>query len=173
MSDPFIGQITMGGWNFAPRGWALCDGQLLSISQNAALFSLLGVTYGGDGRTTFQLPDLQGRFPMHPGTGGGLSPRKLGQRGGTETVTLDVQQMPTHAHTVNCRRADGDNANPVGNVPARSSNRSRLSWEYSHCQPSVRSTAPTQDAAAAAWSWLSEPSRAAADSKSAAGASPQ
>lgn len=81
MAEPFIAQITMFGGNFAPRGWAFCDGQLMSISSNTALFSLLGTTYGGDGRTTFALPDLRGRVPMHPGSGPGLTPRQLGQKG--------------------------------------------------------------------------------------------
>lgn len=85
MSEPFIGEIKMFGGNFAPRGWAFCDGQLLSIASNTALFAILGTTYGGDGRTTFGLPDLRGRFAMHPGTGPGLSQRRLGERGGEET----------------------------------------------------------------------------------------
>lgn len=97
-ADPFIGQIIMFGGSFAPRGWALCDGQLLAISQNTALFSILGTTYGGDGRTTFGLPDLRGRVPMHPGNGPGLTPRQLGQEGGSETNTLDITQLPNHAH---------------------------------------------------------------------------
>ena len=84
-ADPFLGEIMMVGFNFAPRGWATCDGQLLPIAQNSALFSLLGTTYGGDGRTTFGLPDLRGRVPVHPGSGPGLTPRTLGQRGGVET----------------------------------------------------------------------------------------
>lgn len=97
--EPFIGQIIMFGGNFAPRGWALCDGQLLPISQNTALFSILGTMYGGDGRTTFGLPDLRGRAPLHAGTGPGLTPRTLGQSGGSENVTLTANQMPSHSHT--------------------------------------------------------------------------
>jgi len=92
--EPFIGQIIMFGGTFAPRGWALCDGTLLAIAQNQALFSILGTTYGGDGRTTFGLPDLRGRVSMHPGAGPGLSNRKLGEKGGTETNTLTSAQMP-------------------------------------------------------------------------------
>lgn len=96
--EPFIGEILMVGFNFAPRGWAMCEGQLLSIASNTALFSLLGTTYGGDGRTTFGLPDLRGRFPMHAGSGPGLTSRRLGDKGGSETTTLTTNQMPSHAH---------------------------------------------------------------------------
>jgi len=96
--EPFVGEIIMFGGNFAIRGYAKCDGQLLAISQNQALFSLLGTTYGGDGRTTFGLPDLRGRFAMHPGSGPGLTGRRLGQRGGVENVTLTTEQIPTHTH---------------------------------------------------------------------------
>ena len=92
--NPFIGQILMFGGNFAPRGWAFCDGQLLSISANSALFAILGTTYGGDGRTTFGLPDLRGRVSMHPGHGPGLSSYNLGQKGGTETNVLQPNQVP-------------------------------------------------------------------------------
>ena len=97
--DPFIGEIVMFGGNFAPRGWGLCNGQLLAISSNTALFSILGTTYGGDGRTTFALPDLRGRSAIHPGTGPGLSSIKLGQRGGAEYHTLNVLEMPNHSHS--------------------------------------------------------------------------
>ena len=99
-AEPFIGEISMFAGNFAPRGWAFCEGQLLPISQNSALFSLLGTTYGGDGRTTFALPDLRGRVPMHPGTGPGLSNYRLGQKGGAETTTLTVAQLPSHSHPI-------------------------------------------------------------------------
>jgi microcystin-dependent protein len=99
-AEPFIGEIMIFGGNFAPRGWAFCDGQLLPVSQNTALFSLLGTTYGGDGRTTFALPDLRGRVPLHPGTGPGLSSRQLGEKGGTETNVLTIGQMPAHNHTI-------------------------------------------------------------------------
>jgi microcystin-dependent protein len=95
----YLGEIKMFAGNFAPVGWALCDGSLLPISQNTALFSLLGTTYGGNGTTTFALPDLRGRFPMHPGTGTNLTPRALGDVGGQETVTLTTAQMPVHTHT--------------------------------------------------------------------------
>lgn len=99
MSEPFIAEIRIFAGNFAPRGWAFCNGQLLPISQNTALFSLIGTTYGGDGRSTTALPDLAGRAPMHPGRGPGLTDRRLGQRGGVETVTLTEAQMPNHDHT--------------------------------------------------------------------------
>src|SRR4051794_10644436 len=100
MSEPFLGEIRMTGWNFASRGWALCNGQLMSIAQNTALFSLLGTTFGGDGRTTFALPNLQGRVAVHPGQGPGLSPYDLGQVSGSENVTVTVNQMPAHNHLV-------------------------------------------------------------------------
>jgi microcystin-dependent protein len=98
MSEPFIAEIRIFAGNFAPRGWAFCNGQLLPIAQNTALFSLIGTTYGGDGRTTTALPNLQGRSAMHAGRGPGLTERRLGQRGGVETVTLSEAQMPNHDH---------------------------------------------------------------------------
>ena len=100
MSEPFTAEIRIFAGNFAPRGWAFCNGQLLPIAQNTALFSLIGTTYGGDGRTTTALPNLQGRAPMHPGRGPGLTSRRLGQKGGVETVTLTEAQMPDHNHTL-------------------------------------------------------------------------
>jgi len=109
--DPFIAQIIMFGGNFAPRGWALCDGQLLAISQNTALFSLLGTTYGGDGRTTFGLPDLRGRVPIHPGNGPGLSSYRLGQKGGAEINTLTSANLPSHNHTINIKE-EGNTEDP-------------------------------------------------------------
>ena len=99
MSEPFLAEIRIFGFNFPPRGWAACDGQLLPISQNSALFSLLGTTYGGDGRTTFALPDLRSRAPMHVGSSGGVT-HSIGQRGGEETVTLSMAEMPAHTHAV-------------------------------------------------------------------------
>lgn len=98
MAEPFIGEIRMFGGNFAPLGWAFCNGQLLAIAQYDALYALIGTTYGGDGQTTFALPDLRGRIPIHMGTGGGLSPRTLGESSGTETVTLTSDQLPAHDH---------------------------------------------------------------------------
>ncbi|MEL6531140.1 MAG: tail fiber protein [Pseudomonadota bacterium] len=116
--DPFIGQIVMFGGNFAPRGWAFCSGQLLPIAQNSALFSILGTIYGGDGRTTFALPELRGRVAMHAGNGPGLTPRPLGGRGGSETNTMSVSQMPSHNHTATMRAESdvGSTGNPTGNL---------------------------------------------------------
>jgi len=108
MSEPFVAEIRIFAGNFAPRGWAFCDGQLLPISQNTALFSLIGTTYGGDGRSTTALPNLQGRAPMHPGRGPGLTARRLGQRGGVETVTLSEAQMPQHNHTLRASVENGE-----------------------------------------------------------------
>jgi microcystin-dependent protein len=118
MSEPFLGEIRMFGGNFAPRGWAFCNGQLLSISQNTALFSLLGTTFGGNGQTTFALPDLRGRAPMHWGQGTGLTPRTLGEASGTESVTLISTQMPAHTHALNASGAQGDAPTPSGTVNA-------------------------------------------------------
>jgi microcystin-dependent protein len=106
MADPFVAEIRIFPFNFAPKGWAWCDGQLMPISQNTALFSLLGTTYGGDGRSTFALPDLQGSAPMHPGEGPGLSLHDLGETGGSETVTLLQSEMPAHSHTMRAAVSD-------------------------------------------------------------------
>jgi len=103
-------------YNFAPRGWAFCQGQLLAISQNTALFALLGTTYGGNGITTFGLPDLRGRVPVHVGQGPGLSPYDLGQVGGTETVTLTSGQLAPHTHPANCLNANGNQPSPNNNI---------------------------------------------------------
>ena len=124
-SEPFIAEIKMFAGNFAPRGYAFCDGAILPISQNQALFSLLGTTYGGDGRTTFALPDLRGRTAIHPGTGPGLSAYRLGQAGGAEQVTLTVNQMPSHNHSVSATlrgtNTAGDSSVPGGNTLASKS----------------------------------------------------
>jgi microcystin-dependent protein len=120
MSEPFIAEIQIFAGNFAPRGWAFCNGQLLPIAQNTALFSLIGTTYGGDGRTTTALPNLQGRAPMHPGRGPGLADRRLGQRGGTETVTLSEGQMPSHKHQMQAVSDNGDSRSPADNALASS-----------------------------------------------------
>lgn len=119
MSEPFIGQIQLFAGNFAPRNWALCDGQLLAISSYQALFSILGTTYGGDGRTSFALPDLRGRAAMHAGSGAGLTPRALGSRSGVETNTLSVNNLPAHSHVAttatNCVTDSGNTNEAVGN----------------------------------------------------------
>jgi len=119
MSEPFIAEIIMFGGNFAPRGWAFCDGQLLPIAQNTALFSILGTTYGGDGRTTFGLPDLRGRVPMGPRQGAGLSSHQLGEKGGAENVILTATQIPAHNHaatsTANAVTPAGNSNDAAGN----------------------------------------------------------
>ncbi len=102
MADPFVAEIRIFPFNFAPRGWAFCDGQLLPLSQNTALFSLLGTTYGGNGKSTFALPNLEGSAAMHPGQGQGLSLYDLGQQGGSESITLLDSEMPLHTHTLTC-----------------------------------------------------------------------
>ena len=121
MSEPFAGEIRMFAGNFAPRGWAYCDGQLLATSQNDALFSLLGTIYGGDGRTTFGLPEMRGRIPIHQGSGPGLSPRSLGAKGGDENVTLTTNQLASHTHDFNANTADATEAAPLGKVLAKPS----------------------------------------------------
>lgn len=118
MSEPFIGEIRIFAGNFAIRNWAFCNGQLLPIAQNTALFSILGTTYGGDGRTTFGLPNLQGRAPMHAGRGPGLTDRRLGQSGGAVEVTLAAAQLPSHGHRVRASNALAGEATPEGNVLA-------------------------------------------------------
>ena len=119
MSEPFVGEIRMFAGNFAPRGWAFCDGQLLAVSQNDALFSLLGTIYGGDGRTTFGLPDVRSRLPIHRGTGPGLSPRRLGSKGGEEKVTLTNNQLASHSHNLVVSNQLGNNASPTGQSLAK------------------------------------------------------
>lgn len=116
--EPLIGQIMMFAGNFAPRDWAFCDGQLLPIAQYNALFSILGTTYGGDGRTTFALPDLRGRTPVHPGQGPGLASVLAGEKAGSAEVTLTVSNMPNHPHSLNASNTAGTSSSPVGNYPA-------------------------------------------------------
>jgi microcystin-dependent protein len=119
MADPFVAEIRMFGFNFAPKGWAFCDGQLMPISQNTALFSLLGTTYGGDGKSNFGLPDLQGAAPMQPGQGPGLSLHDLGEQGGSPTVSLLESEIPSHVHNLMAQAGVGNRTNPVGNAIAR------------------------------------------------------
>jgi microcystin-dependent protein len=120
MADPFVAEIRMFPFNFAPRGWAFCDGQLLPLSQNTALFSLLGTTYGGNGKSNFALPNLQGRAPMHPGQGPGLSLHDLGEEAGVETVTLLESEVPSHTHAQRAAIDPGDLFAPTNNVLATS-----------------------------------------------------
>jgi microcystin-dependent protein len=120
MADPFVAEIRIFPFNFAPRGWAFCDGQLLPISQNTALFSLLGTTYGGDGKSNFALPNLQGSAALHPGQGPGLSLYDLGQQGGSETVTLLQTEMPAHAHQAMALGAIANQPSPANNSWGRS-----------------------------------------------------
>jgi microcystin-dependent protein len=119
MAEPFLGEIRTFGFNFAPQGWAQCNGQLLPIQQNAALFSLLGTQYGGDGVRTFALPNLQGRAPVHVGTSGGVPNISIGQSGGAASTTLSVNQMPSHSHSVACSSVAGNQASPAGNYLAK------------------------------------------------------
>jgi microcystin-dependent protein len=119
MSNPFVAEIRIFGFNFAPKGWAFCAGQLLPISQNTALFSLLGTTYGGDGKSTFALPNLQGSAPMHPGQGPGLSLHDLGETGGSTSVTLLQSEMPSHNHTFQGNTTTATNASPANAVYMR------------------------------------------------------
>lgn len=116
MSDPFVGEIRMAGFNFAPTGWAFCDGQLMPIAQNTALFSLLGTIYGGDGRTTFALPNLQGASPMNQGAGPGLTPRYAGEMSGTSVVDLLTTDMPGHTHSAQGVNAGSNRQGPTGNA---------------------------------------------------------
>jgi microcystin-dependent protein len=119
MSNPFVAEIRIFPFNFPPTGWAFCDGQILPISQNTALFSLLGTTYGGDGKSTFALPDLQGAAPMQPGQGQGLSLRDLGEMSGVESITLLQSEIPVHTHGFNGCDADATTADPTGQFPAK------------------------------------------------------
>jgi microcystin-dependent protein len=119
MAEPFLGEIRIFGFNFAPTGWALCNGQTMSIAQNTALFALLGTTYGGDGIETFALPNLQSRVAIHMGQGTGLSPYDIGEEGGSESVVLNALEMPEHTHAVGANGAAGTSDRPAGNVPAR------------------------------------------------------
>lgn len=133
-TEPFIGQIAFVPYNFAPKNWAECDGQLLPISQNTALFSLLGTTYGGNGQTNFALPDMRGRRVVDDGQGPGLQNYLVGGNGGQESVTLSTAQLPAHNHTINAVTADGNESSPTGNVPA---NTKILDKEYSSATPNT------------------------------------
>ena len=121
MADPFVAEIRIFPFTFPPKGWAFCNGQLMPLSQNTALFSLLGTTYGGDGKSNFALPDLQGSAPMHPGQGPGLSLHDLGETGGSETVTLLESEMPAHSHGLVANTTTGTKSTPAANSLARTS----------------------------------------------------
>ena len=135
MAEPFLSEIRLFSFGFAPKGWALCNGQLLPINQNQALFSLLGTTYGGDGRTTFGLPNLQGRVPMHMGNG-----HTLGERAGTDTVTVSMSQMPAHVHIASASTANGDVPTPTPNMLGSFNNGYRALSNPIAIQPSTVST---------------------------------
>jgi microcystin-dependent protein len=128
-AEPYIGQISIYAFNFAPRGWMPCDGRLLHIAQYQALFALIGTTYGGNGVTTFALPDLRGRIVVVPGNGPGLTPKTLGEMGGTETNTLLISNLPPHNHSINAVSTEGNQNSPTGNLPADTKT---LDKEYSN-----------------------------------------
>src|SRR5664279_693067 len=119
--DPFVAEIRIFPFNFAPKGWAFCDGQILPLSQNTALFSLLGTTYGGDGKSNFALPNMQGSVPMHPGQGPGLSLHDLGETNGEQTVTLLQTDIPAHSHTLTVSKVDATDQSPAASLPAKGS----------------------------------------------------
>jgi microcystin-dependent protein len=135
MAQPYVGEIRMFGGNFAPAGWVFCNGQLLSVVEYDALFSLIGTTYGGDGLATFGVPDLRGRIPIHQDQGNGLSPRPIAQAGGVENVTLTVPQIPAHTHTANCSAGAGNQGGPINNLWAAASTLTPYSPDASALQP--------------------------------------
>jgi microcystin-dependent protein len=135
MGTPYVGEIRMFAGNFAPVGWAFCQGQTLAISENDVLFNLIGTTYGGDGQTTFNLPDLQSRVPIHMGTGGGSS-FVIGESGGVETVTLTTSQIPAHSHPPLCNNGNGQPGSPSGN-----------DWAVLNTNPPYANVAPTNNMA--------------------------
>ena len=122
MSEPFLAEVRLMGFNFAPRGWAFCDGQILPINQNQSLYSLLGTTYGGDGRTSFALPDMRGRTPIHVGRSNGGGEHRLGQKSGEETHTLAANEMPSHDHVAQASNQTGNTPIPAANVLASANN---------------------------------------------------
>ena len=133
--DPFIAEIKLFAGNFAPRGWAFCEGQLLPINQNSALFSIIGTIYGGDGRSTFALPDLRGRTPIGPGNGPGLSSYREGQKGGVEHVTLTTNQIPSHNHRINAVTTGGNSTTPTNHLLGDSA---AFDDEFSNANPNTQ-----------------------------------
>ena len=144
MSDQFVGEIRAFPFNFAPVGWAQCNGQLIAISQNTALFSLLGTFYGGNGTSNFALPNLQGSAPLDQGTGVGLSQRFIGETGGEQTVTLLLTQIPTHTHQATGVAANGDQASPAGNAASPGGN----TWAIAHSGPKTKDSIYSSSAGA-------------------------
>jgi microcystin-dependent protein len=140
--NPFLGQILLVAFNFAPVGWALCNGQLLAISQNTALFSLLGTYYGGNGTTDFALPNLQGRVPVHMGSGGGGN-YVIGQIGGAASATLTVNNLPAHSHPANCSSLAGTSSDPVQNFWAEPSAVVRAAGSFTYAATANGTMAPT------------------------------
>jgi microcystin-dependent protein len=132
MAEPFLGEIRLVPFSFAPKGWALCDGQTLSLSQNTALFSLLGTYYGGNGTSNFQLPNLQGRVAIGMGQGPGLSYREIGENGGETSLALNLPELPSHQHTMEASSAAATAYTPVGNVPAKSTHSAYTSSKTSN-----------------------------------------
>ena len=145
MSNMFIGEVRPFGGNFAPAGWALCNGQLLQIADNSALYALIGTTYGGDGQTTFGLPDLQGRVPLHQGQGTGLTSRTIGEKSGTPTVTLLQGNLPAHSHSLNATAANATSSTVAGNLlPAKpTASNSHLYTNQGTTPPTPDTLAPT------------------------------
>ncbi len=148
MSEPFVGEIRMFAGNFAPRGWAFCDGQLLAISQNDALFSLLGTIYGGDGRTTFGLPEMRGRIPIHIGTGPGLSPRRIGEKAGVEKASITTANLPLHSHQLAASSLAADSTMATNQVVAKISGGNLYRATGSQQDLNADAIAPTGDSIA-------------------------
>ena len=147
MAQPFLGQMLMFGGNFPPKGTAFCNGQLLQIAQNQALFSLLGTFYGGNGTATFALPNLQGSVPVHMGQGPGLSPYQLGESGGTQNVTVNANQMPAHSHVFNASTASATSPSPTGRVPAKPTAVNAAAWKRARSRRVVRMVCQLQSEA--------------------------
>lgn len=147
MSEPFLGEIRIFSGNFAPTGWALCQGQTLPIAQNTALFAIIGTSYGGNGQTTFQLPNLQGRIPLGTGQGTGLSPRTIGQVGGAESAALTVNNLPAHAHTFaqNVSSIAANKPDPEGAIPAQVADVTESTVYHGYTKTPPTGTFPAQN----------------------------